>query len=175
MKRGGSFMSPELREEIDNDPEYSRCALLGLQFGECQGRCTKEHALIHAGKKVQLKYAIIPCCAAHHGVDFFQDAPTEAPKEVRVWVAVNRATDEELISISKVVNYLRERDRLNEKFGEYVPPPIPDKPVVVIPSPFKVARKPREKVAEMEREARRYARTNGIDVEDARAILLSLA
>lgn len=120
-------MSPQLRKEVGEDPEYTRCALSGMisQFGACGGRVTREHALIFAGKKVQEKYAIIPCCAAHHGVDSFQDAPTTAPKEVRVWVALNRATGDELRSISKGTNYIRERDRLNAKYGGYVPPPIP--------------------------------------------------
>lgn len=128
MKRGGSVMSAELRTQIGKDPEYSRCALQGLlsdKIAPCAGRVTREHALIHAGKKIQERWAIIPCCAAHHGVDFYQDAPTEVSKEIRVWVALNRATDEELIRHSKVVKYLQMREYLNGKYGIYIPPVIP--------------------------------------------------
>lgn len=172
MKRGGSYMAAGLREGMSFDPEYTRCALQGLQFGTCEGRVTREHALIFAGKKIQERWAIIPCCAAHHGVDFYQDAPTEAPKEVRVWVALNRATDEELFSVSRVVNYLRERDRLNAKFGIYIAPTIPDVLVAPIQAPRNVRAKP--KMDEMEREARAYSRVNGCSVEEAREVITTL-
>lgn len=166
-------MSPELREEIGNDPEYSRCALLGLQFGECQGRITREHSLIHAGKKIQERWAIIPCCAAHHGVDFFQDAPTEAPKEVRVWVALNRASDEDIFRYSKAVNYQREKVRLNAKFGPYVPPPVPDKPNPIQPPPMRPRRKI-EPVDEIQREIKHFAKVNGCSIEAARIMIETL-
>lgn len=171
MKRGGSCMSVGLREEIGNDPEYSRCSLLG--YGECGGRITREHALIYAGKKIQEKFAIIPLCASHHNVDEYQDAKTMV-KDKNVWVALNRATDNELVRFSKTVSYLRERDRLNEKFGLYIPPPILSMLVTAKESPFKIARKPREKVDEMEREARSFARANGCDLEQARELLNAL-
>lgn len=165
-------MSPELRTEVGSDPEYTRCALQGLQFGECQGRITREHALIFAGKKIQERWAIIPACAAHHGVDFFQDAPTEAPKEVRVWVALNRAEEVELLAVSRVVNYFRERDRLNAKFGIYVLPPIP----AVVPSPIQAPRNIRvkPKLDEMDREVRAYARINECSVDEAREVISQL-
>lgn len=170
MKRGGSFMAKNLREEVGLDPEYSRCALQGLQFGACGGRVTREHSLIHAGKKIQERWAIIPCCAAHHGVDFFQDAPTEAPKDVRVWVALNRASDDELRPFSRVINYVRERSRLNDKFGVYTAPPIPEVAIAAVIPPLKK----REPMDELTREIGRYARTNGCTLEDAREVLMAL-
>lgn len=125
MKRGGSFMSPSLRKDIGEDPEYSRCSLQGISFvDECEGRITREHALIYAGKKIQEKWAIIPLCAKHHAVDQFQDAGTMV-KQRNVWVALNRATPEELRRFSKAVNYERMRATLNEEFGVYVSPVIP--------------------------------------------------
>lgn len=164
-------MSVELRKEINDDPEYSRCSLLG--YGECGGRITREHALIYAGKKIQERFAIISLCASHHNVDEYQDAKTMV-KDRNIWVALNRASNAELIRFSKTINYLRERDRLNDKFGAYVSPPIPDKPIAAKESPFKVARKPREKIDEMEREARSFARANGCDLEQARELLGAL-
>lgn len=122
-----SVIPQRIRREMEADPEYRRCALLGLLpalIGPCAGRITREHALYYSSKKVQEKYAIPPICAKHHGVDEYLDGGT-ASKEIRVWVALNRATEDELRSISKVINYTRERDRLNEIYGQYIYPPIP--------------------------------------------------
>lgn len=77
--------------------------------------------MIYAGKKIQEPWAIIPLCARHHAVDFFQDAGT-MKKEKNKWVALNRASDEELVRFSKIVDLKRERERLNEVYGTYVPP-----------------------------------------------------
>lgn len=195
MKRGGSFMSKELREELAQDPEYSRCSLQG--HGECGGRITREHALIHAGKKIQERWAIIPLCAKHHNVDEYQDDKTMV-KEMNVWVALNRATDEELFRYSKAVNYIFVRERLNKKYGVYNPPPIPSR----IPNTL-VYRNEWEKIAQREilsldpamaacvvtkspirrltkdelfaREVKAYARTNGCSIEEATEILTALA
>jgi len=128
MSRKGSVMSKGLRKDVGEDPEYSRCGLQGLLsgiIGPCGGRVTREHAMYFKGSKVQKKWAIPPICACHHGVDQYQDGPGEAPKIIRQWVALNRATDEELREVSKAVDYIRERDRLNAIYGKYVPPPIP--------------------------------------------------
>lgn len=171
MKRRGSFMSKDLREEIGTDAEYSRCAL--MLFDGCGGRITREHSLIYAGKKIQEKWAIIPLCSRHHAVDEYQDAGTMV-KERNVWVALNRATDDELLRMSKVVNYLRERDRLNQKFGVYLDPPIPETAIIgaVMPKKALVRRLSKEEL--FEREVRAFARTNGIEESEARETLIEL-
>lgn len=128
LKRGGSFIPKETRAKMQVDPEYTRCSLQNVLpdlIGPCDGRVTREHAMIYAGSKVQERWAIIPCCAKHHGVDQFQDGPGEAPKEVRMWVALNRATEDELRAISKAVDYIARKRYLNEKYGQYIAPPIP--------------------------------------------------
>lgn len=109
----------KLRKQLAADPTYKRCALLG--YHECAGRITWEHAVMFKGKQLQERWAIIPICAKGHAVDQYQDAGT-LNKEMNLWVALNRATEEDLWSISRVVNYPRERVRLNEKFGLYVEP-----------------------------------------------------
>lgn len=38
-------------------------------------------------------------------------------KERFDWVMLNRATESELLSISKAIDYSKVRDRLNQKFG----------------------------------------------------------
>lgn len=125
MKNTHTVMSARVRKQVDT-PEFSRCSLQGIHttmIGECAGRITREHAMIYGNKKIQEAWAIIPLCAKHHGVDIFQDAHTEAPKRMREWVALSRATIEELAVYTKA-NYWKERCRLAMQFGKYEPPAI---------------------------------------------------
>ena len=114
-------MSPALRRQLSIDPEYTRCAFAGIDHpaGPCAGRITREHAIIYAGKKIQERWAIIPCCAKHHAVDEYQDAGT-MNKRMNKWAALNRATDEDLAKYDRA-NYKQERDLLNREFGPYEP------------------------------------------------------
>lgn len=123
----------KVARQIDADPGYSVCMLRAYPSHVCGGRLTREHALIHAGRQVDAKFAIISCCARGQEVDHYQDAHT-MDKKLNVWVALNRATDEEIQTISKVINYSRMREQLNHVYGKYIPP----KPVIseVINYPF---------------------------------------
>lgn len=105
-----------LRAEMANDPYYKRCAR--FEEGNCSGRITWEHAIIYAGKQLNEKWAIIPICEYHHAVDNFQDRGN-LNKEKHIWIALNRATDSELLAVSKAINYIRLRNTLNEKYGDY--------------------------------------------------------
>lgn len=107
-----------LRKRISAKPYYKRCARAGFHGHECGGRITYEHALIHAGKQVQEEFAIVPLCAKAHGVDQYQDGG-DFDKDINVWIALNRATDEELLALSKAVDYFRIRAHLNDRFGVY--------------------------------------------------------
>ena len=107
-------ISKRVADILNNEPDI--CALKAL--GGCQGRITREHALIYAGKQIDEAWAIVKICARHHGVDQWQDAGT-LDKERNVWVALNKATDDELLQYSKVINYIDMRKRLNEKYGTY--------------------------------------------------------
>jgi len=122
----------KLRKELSGDPEYSRCALIG--YHECGGRITWEHAIIFAAKQVQARWAIIPLCAAGQNVDQYQDSG-RMDKKRNVWVALNRATGQELRSVSKSVDYVFERERLNAIYGPYLAPRIPQP--ANYPSPFR--------------------------------------
>lgn len=112
---------PKLKREILADPYYKQCALSGFPRHDCEGRVTWEHAIIYAGKQLNQKWAIVPLCAKAHAVDRFQDAGTMV-KDRAVWIALNRATDLELLQVSKGINYHREKDRLNRKYGVYQMP-----------------------------------------------------
>lgn len=119
------------REKMNNDPLYTTCALYGQHGHVCEGRITREHAIIIAGKKCQKEWAIIPCCARGHGVDQFQDAGGQIPKDMREWCALNRATDKDIQEavgegaysdinpLSRAAQYVQRRKGLNAKYGIY--------------------------------------------------------
>lgn len=100
----------KLREEMAQDPYYSECARLG--DGVCGGRITWEHAIIHAGRQLNEKWAIIPLCERHHSIGSYMDRG-DLNKQENLRIALNRATDAELEAISKAINYKELRDRLN--------------------------------------------------------------
>ena len=107
-------ISPRVKAILDQEPDL--CAL--KRFGDCGGRITREHAVIFGGRQVDEAWAIIKICARHHSVDEYQDCGL-LDKEKNLWVAVNRATDEELRAVSKATDYIYQRKRLNEKYGTY--------------------------------------------------------
>lgn len=114
-------MPRKLREECAADPFYKTCARnAALQDHVCgsdplTGRMIEwEHALITAGIQVQKRFAIIPLCYwAHRGPGL--------NKSINVWIALNRATDEELLDISKASDHFIFRYALNNRFGVYNP------------------------------------------------------
>jgi hypothetical protein len=114
----------KLKKEILSDPTYTVCSRRDDPDHYCEGRITWEHAIIYAGKQVNEKWAIIPLCAKAHSVDEFQDGG-DLDKDRNVWIALNRATSEELYTISKAINYVQVRSRLNQRFGMWVQPIIP--------------------------------------------------
>lgn len=112
---------PKLRKLLAADPEYYRCCLLG--YSECGGRINWHHAITFKGRQLQERWAILPTCERHHGTGKWLDAGT-FDQEILLWVALNRASEEDLWAISRAVNYPRERYRLNSKFGPYIAPTL---------------------------------------------------
>lgn len=110
-------ISARVKKLLDEEPDIC-CRYAD---GGCKGRITREHALIYAGRQIDEAWAIPKLCAYHHAVDEFQDGG-DLQKEKNVWIALNRASDEELQKYSKVINYIRERERLNAIYGVYHPP-----------------------------------------------------
>lgn len=82
---------PKLRAELEEDPYYHTCARAN---GDCRGRITWEHALYYVGRQIQARFAIIPLCARHHGVDDWQDRGL-LDKRTNERIAMERATDED--------------------------------------------------------------------------------
>lgn len=114
-------MPLKLRRDCASDIFYTRCARQdALHDHVCAaspltGKLIEwEHAIIFANNQVQQKFALVPLCWwAHSGPGL--------KKQINVWIALNRATDEEIVSISRAVDYFRVRALLNKQFGEYMP------------------------------------------------------
>ena len=106
-------ISSRVKNIIDNDRFYTICAR--FRDGGCKGRITMEHTLIFAGRQIDEAWAIIPLCEYHHSVCRYQDSG-DLQKEKNIWIALNRATDEELLKYSKAINYIELRKRLNKKY-----------------------------------------------------------
>ena len=102
-------ISPEVRKALEAEPQV--CAR--RREGGCAGRITWEHALTYAGRQVDEVWAIIKLCECHHSVNTYQDGGL-LDKEINVWIALNRATDEELKKYDKT-DFIGLRDRLNNK------------------------------------------------------------
>jgi len=107
------------REWMELNPFYQTCALYGQHDHICGGKITWEHTLTFGGKKIQEPWAIIPLCEKGHAVNSYQDAGT-MNKEMNVWVALNRANEEQLGAISKAESYHQKKIYLNSIYGEYV-------------------------------------------------------
>lgn len=106
----------KLLHELLEDPDFPLCTLLDYPGHICHGRPTFHHAIIHSGKQLQKKWAIVRACAKAHGVDYFQDNGDCTPEVLR-WVALNQATGDELDAISDGLSYRQELKHLNAKYG----------------------------------------------------------
>lgn len=116
----------KLKRQLAANPEYYRCCLSG--YSECGGRITWHHAVTFKGRQLQERWCILPTCERHHGIGAWMDHGT-FDNEKLLWVALNRATEDEMLSISRVVNYPRERSRLNGKYGVYIAPTMESYPI----------------------------------------------
>lgn len=110
-----------MRREMAEMPFYKLCALRSEH--ECAGinggpiyRITWEHAMIYAGSKVNEIWAIIPLCEWSHlgkGLN----------KEKNQWIALCRATDEDLAKYPKS-DWRQKRGYLVDKYGFYGGKPV---------------------------------------------------
>lgn len=110
-------ISKRVRDILIQEPDV--CAL--RQFGGCAGRITWEHSFQYGGKQVDEAWGIIKICSRHHSVDQYQDNGL-LNKEKNLWVALNKATDEELHPYCKVIDYIQKRADLNKKYGVWKTP-----------------------------------------------------
>jgi len=104
-------ISPKVKQQVLARPQICARHLEGT----CMGGNTWEHAIIHAGRQLDEAWAIVILCEYHHAVNQYQDGG-DLQKELNVFYALNQATDEELKRVSKAINYLELRTRLNKKY-----------------------------------------------------------
>ena len=107
----------KLRQQLTADPLYKKCLRYEILNDHycCPDPLTGkliewEHALIYGGRQVQERFAIIPICwRVHRGGELI--------KEINVWLALNRITDEELKQYCKS-DWIQKQKYLNQKFGD---------------------------------------------------------
>lgn len=104
-----------LKDQWKNDTTIKFC--LRKDEGNCQGRLTKEHAIIYAGKQLQEDWAILDICEFHHGVNQFQDRG-DLNKEKHVFIALSRAPKSRLVELSKAIDYITLLARLKLKYDK---------------------------------------------------------
>lgn len=104
-------ISTKVLEELLAEPQV--CA---LKDSNCGGRITFEHTLTYGSKQIDEIWAIIKLCEAHHSVGMYQDNGL-LNKEKNIHIALNRASDEDLLKYSKAINYIDLRLRLNKKYA----------------------------------------------------------
>lgn len=99
---------PKLRAEMADDPYYKKCC---IPDETCNGRVEWHHAIIYGGRQVQEKFAILPVCKSHHArMSKFNDKC--------VHIALQRATEAEIRSITKAKDYFFEKKRLEAIYGK---------------------------------------------------------
>lgn len=108
-------ISSKVKAKLEQEPDIC----LRRNEGDCRGKITWEHALIYAGRQIDEAWAILKICEYHHAVNQFQDNG-HLDKEKHIWLALNRATDEELEKYPKA-DYKKLRERLNKIYGHCNP------------------------------------------------------
>ena len=102
---------PKLREQMADNKFYKQCC---LQDSNCLGKIEWHHNLIFGGKQVNEEFCILPICNWHHDREKHQ-----IYKEKLNWIMWGRATNEQIQSYSKAINYQQVKDRLVKLYGNY--------------------------------------------------------
>ena len=84
----------QLREEMSNDPYYTKCCL--SYTNNCEGRIEWHHNFIYAGRQQNHKWCILPLCHGHH-----LRADTKTIKPLLDRIMIDRATSEDLAEYPK--------------------------------------------------------------------------
>lgn len=76
----------KLRALLASDPFMRVCI---WNNSDCSGRVEWEHAWTYAGKQVQERWSIVPCCTYHH-------RGKGLVKEFNQYISLSRATEEDM-------------------------------------------------------------------------------
>lgn len=82
----------KMRAGLAAEPRMTKCALVGLEFGKCEGKIEWDHVFIYAGKQINEKWALIAVCSKHH----YEKNGNQLLKESIARKSLNLATDEDL-------------------------------------------------------------------------------
>ncbi len=96
-----------MRENMSAHRFYKTCCLKG---NECKGRIEWHHAIIFAGRQLNEIWAIVPLCQYHHRI-----ADSKYIKQKVLTICLSRATDEELLAVSKAIDYVTLKKKLCSK------------------------------------------------------------
>lgn len=107
------YISPSSLKALTSD-KFMRFCCRRIDGG-CDGNITFEHVIIFMGRQLDKPWSIIPLCTKHHSVGIWQNNGLLV-KEINESIALNRASLEEIEEISKIENYLKKRNFLNEKY-----------------------------------------------------------
>lgn len=102
---------PKLRKELEADPFMKVCIHKDRPGHVCDGRLTWEHAFIYARKRINEKWAIVPCCWG------FNVGVTGKDKRYNKYIALCRASKEDLAKYPKV-NWDQEFSALLSEFND---------------------------------------------------------
>ena len=103
----------KLREEISKDPFMTVCIYQsqGAPNHNCKGRITWEHAYIYAGRKINAKWALVPCCENHN-------SGPAMDKDYNRYRAIIRADIDELSEKYPNKDWRQEKIYLTNKFNK---------------------------------------------------------
>lgn len=99
---------PKIRALLADDPYMKRCCLCGSNSGKIDWH----HNLILGSKQSNIVETILPLCQNCH-----DKARTTETKEKLDLIMLNRMSDQQIIEISKAVNYHQRKKYLNEKYN----------------------------------------------------------
>lgn len=109
-------MNARVLEEVNARQPFDCERRLALHDHVCEGRITREHALIYAGSRIDEPWAIVLLCAKSHSVDEWQDCGI-LDKRKNEWIAINRMSATDMRRLSKV-NWSQKKAYLNSLFGK---------------------------------------------------------
>lgn len=108
-------MNKNVLEEVNTRVPFVCERNLLLRDHQCEGRITREHALLYGGKKIDEYWAIVLLCEKSHNIGQWMDCGI-MDKRINEWIAINRMTKEDEGRFPKV-NWKQKRKHLNSIFG----------------------------------------------------------
>lgn len=104
----------KIREYLAKDKFMTKCIHRYLEESDCcEGRIEWEHAFLYAGKQINEKWSIVPCCTYHH-------RGNGLVKDYNRYIALLRSLNvfKELTNKYYKYNWRQELNYLENKYGK---------------------------------------------------------